>query len=277
MLINEKYNALKNYIASLKNVAVAFSGGVDSTLLLKIAHDVLGSNAIAVTVSSSFIAKRELHESESFCSENNITHEIISINESDIPHFTENPPNRCYLCKREIFSRILHSASKHNIPHVLEGSNLDDLLDYRPGLAALQELRIKSPLREAGLTKSEIRELSRELGLPTWEKPSYACLASRFMYGETITPEKLGMVERAEELLQSLGFRQMRVRLHGKMARIEIMPDDFSRILQDKIRTHIYDSLMALGFSYVTLDLKGYRTGSMNETLTHHSLSLIHI
>ena len=237
-------------------------------MLLKIAHDVLGDRAIAVTVSSAFIAHREIHEAESFCAENGIAQEVITVDESEIPHFTENPPDRCYLCKREIFSRILETARKHNITHVLDGSNVDDLGDYRPGLKALQELSIKSPLREAGLTKAEIRELSRDLGLPTWEKPSYACLASRFMYGENITREKLRMVERAEEVLQSMGFRQMRVRLHGKIARIEILPEDFSRIVQDEIRTKVYDALKDLGFSYVTLDLKGYRTGSMNETLS---------
>ena len=271
MLIREKYTALKLYLASLGSAAVAFSGGVDSTLLLKIAHDVLGDRAIAVTVSSAFIAHREIHEAESFCAENGIAQEVISVDESEIPHFTENPPDRCYLCKREIFSCILETARKHNITHVLDGSNVDDLGDYRPGLKALQELSIKSPLREVGLTKAEIRELSHDLGLPTWEKPSYACLASRFMYGERITREKLGMVERAEELLQGMGFRQMRVRLHGKMARIEILPEEFSRIVQDEIRTRVYDELKGLGFSYVTLDMKGYRTGSMNETLAKNT------
>lgn len=265
--MREKYSALKKYLASLESAAVAFSGGVDSTLLLKIAHDVLGNRAIAVTVSSSFIAKREIREAESFCSENGITQEVITVDESEIEGFTENPPDRCYLCKRAVFTLILKTARKHNIAHVLDGSNVDDLGDYRPGLKALQELGIKSPLREAGLTKAEIRELSRELGLPTWEKPSYACLASRFVYGEKITREKLSMVERAEELLQSLGFRQMRVRLHGRMARLEILPEEFSRIVQDEIRTKIYDALKGFGFSYVTLDLKGYRTGSMNETI----------
>ena len=267
MLIHEKYTALKIYLASLKSVAVAFSGGVDSTLLLKIAHDVLGDRVIAVTVSSSFIARREIHEAESFCAENGIIQEVITVDESEIQGFTDNPPNRCYLCKREIFTKILEAASKHKLAHVVEGSNVDDLGDYRPGLKALQELSIKSPLRDAGLTKAEIRELSHELGLPTWEKPSYACLASRFVYGEKITREKLRMVERAEEFLQGLGFRQMRVRLHGTIARLEILPEEFARIVQDEIRTRVYDALKGLGFSYVTLDLKGYRTGSMNETL----------
>ena len=265
--MREKYAVLKKYLASLENAAVAFSGGVDSTLLLKAAHDVLGDRAIAVTVSSAFIAKRETREAESFCAENGIAQEVIAVDGSEIEGFTENPPERCYLCKREIFTKILEAAHRHNIAHVAEGSNVDDLGDYRPGLKALQELGIKSPLREAGLTKAEIRELSRELGLPTWEKPSYACLASRFVYGEKITREKLSIVERAEELLQSLGFRQMRVRLHGRMARLEILPEEFSRIVQDEIRTKIYDALKGFGFSYVTLDLKGYRTGSMNETI----------
>ena len=273
MLIHEKYNALKIHLASLKSVAVAFSGGVDSTLLLKIAHDVLGTNAIAVTVSSSFIAKREIQEAKAFCSEHGITQEVITVDEAEIPYFTENPPDRCYLCKREIFTKILETARNHNIAHVLDGSNVDDLGDYRPGLKALQELRIKSPLREYGFTKAEVRELSRELGLPTWEKPSFACLASRFAYWEKITPEKLEMVERAEGLLQRLGFRQMRVRLHGKTARIEILPEEFSRIVQEDIRTKICDTFKGLGFSYVTLDLMGYRTGSMNVPLRTLSIN----
>ena len=268
MLINEKYDVLKKYLASLESVAVAFSGGVDSTLLLKVAHDVLGDKAIAVTVSSPSIARREILEAESFCSENGITQEVLNLNELEIEGFSDNPPNRCYLCKHAIFSKILETARKRNLAHVAEGSNVDDLGDYRPGLKALQELCIKSPLREAGLTKAEIRELSRELGLPTWEKPSYACLASRFVYGEKITPEKLVMVEHAEELLRDLGFRQMRVRLHGTIARLEILPEEFSRIVQEEIRTKIYSLLKGLGFSYVTLDLRGYRTGSMNETLS---------
>lgn len=267
MNINEKYNALRKNIASLGSVAVAFSGGVDSTLLMKISHDVLHDNAIAVTISSSFTAHREINEAKSFCDDNSIKHIIIHVDESDIDGFSDNPPNRCYLCKRALFSKILNAAHENNIAHVIEGSNLDDLGDYRPGLKAITELGVKSPLRDAGFTKSEIRELSHELGLPTWEKPSYACLASRFVYGEKITREKLLMVENAEELLMSLGFRQMRVRIHGTIARIEVMPEDFSRIIHEDMRTKIYDALKNYGFSYVTLDLKGYRTGSMNEAI----------
>ena len=251
--IHEKYNTLREYISSLGSVAVAFSSGVDSTLLLKVSHDVLGDKAVAVTASSSSFPERELNESKSFCESNHIRQIIFDSDEINIEGFRENPKNRCYLCKRELFTKIK--------------SNLDDLGDYRPGLKAIDELGIKSPLRYAGLTKAEIRELSRELGLPTWDKPSYACLASRFVYGEMISPEKLKMVERAEELLISMGFRQERVRIHGKIARIEVLPEDFQRIIQEDVRTKIYDSLKALGFSYVTLDMKGYRTGSMNETI----------
>lgn len=268
MNIHDKYNALKDYISSLGSVAVAFSGGVDSTLLLRVSHDVLGNNAMAVTVSSSLFPERELNESKSFCESNHIAQIVFEFDELSVEGFKDNPPNRCYLCKKALFTNIKRIAQEHKLEHVIEGSNLDDLGDYRPGMKAIEELGIKSPLRFAGLTKSEIRTLSHELGLPTWDKPSYACLASRFVYGEMISPEKLKMIERAEDLLLSLGFRQERVRIHGKIARIEIMPEDFSRIIQNDIRTKIYDSLKALGFAYVTLDLSGYRTGSMNETIT---------
>lgn len=261
----DKYTVLKDYIASLGSVAVAFSGGVDSTLLLRVAHDVLGDKSAAVTISSSLFPKRELDEAISFCRENSIPHIVLHIDELAIDGFRRNPPNRCYLCKRELFTRLLAVASEHNLANVIEGSNMDDLGDYRPGLKAIDELGIKSPLRRAGLTKQEIRDLSRELGLPTWEKPSYACLASRFVYGETITPEKLIMVERAEGLLLELGFRQMRVRIHGNLARIEVMPEDFEKAAA--LREKIYSELKGLGFTYITLDLAGYRTGSMNVPL----------
>ncbi len=262
-----KLGLLKEYIASLESVAVAFSGGVDSTLLLKVAHDVLGDKAIAVTASSCSFPERELNEAKKFCTDNNITHIICESEELDIEGFRNNPKNRCYLCKKELFTKILDIAKENNIANIVEGSNLDDMGDYRPGLQAIEELGIKSPLRAVGLSKAEVRELSWELGLKTWDKPSFACLASRFVYGERITPEKLNMVGNAEDLLIALGFKQVRVRIHGDIARIEILPEDFARIIQDDTRTKIYDTLKDLGFSYVTLDLKGYRTGSMNETL----------
>ena len=262
-----KLGLLKEYIASLESVAVAFSGGVDSTLLLKVAHDVLGDKAIAVTAKSVSFPERELNEAKTFCADNNIKQIICESEELEIEGFRDNPRNRCYLCKKELFTKILAIARENNIANVVEGSNLDDLGDYRPGLQAIEELGIKSPLRAAGLSKAEVRELSWELGLKTWDKPSFACLASRFVYGERITPEKLNMVGKAEDLLISLGFKQVRVRIQGDIARIEVLPEDFARIIQDDTRTKIYDTLKNLGFSYVTLDLKGYRTGSMNETL----------
>ena len=265
MSIQEKYNVLTDYIKSLESVAVAFSGGVDSTLLLKAAHDVLGDKAIAVTASSCSFPERELNEAKNFCSQNGIVQIICVSEELEIDGFRNNPKNRCYLCKRELFTKISEIAREHNIANIVEGSNLDDLGDYRPGLQAVEELGVKSPLRFAGLNKAEIRQLSWELGLPTWNKPSFACLASRFVYGETITEEKLSMIDRAEQLLIDLGFYQVRVRLHGEIARIEILPQDFTLIIRDEIRTRIYDTLKDLGFSYVTLDLKGYRTGSMNQ------------
>ncbi len=267
MGINDKSKILKDYIKSLGSVAVAFSGGVDSTLLLKIAHDVLGDKAVAVTASSASFPERELNESKNFCVENKIKQIIIHSDELNIPGFKENPKNRCYLCKKDLFTQILTKARENNLAFVIEGSNLDDLGDYRPGLQAIEELEIKSPLRAAGFSKSDVRQLSWELGLPTWDKPSFACLASRFVYGETITEKKLKMVEQAEELLINLGFRQVRVRIHGDIARIEINPEDFSKIIQDDTRTKIYDALKNFGFSYVALDLRGYRTGSMNEVI----------
>ena len=267
MTLQEKYDALKNYLASLGSTAVAFSGGVDSTFLLKISQDVLGDKAVAVTAGASFVPSRELDEAKDFCKKNNIRQIIFHVNESSIPNFKANPKNRCYFCKLEIFKKILSLAAENNLAHVVEGSNVDDLGDFRPGLRALKELEIKSPLRAAELTKAEIRALSRELSLPTFDKPSYACLASRFVYGEEITPEKLKMVEEAEEFLRGLGFKQLRVRIHGLLARIEIMPEDFNRVLNQETREKIYQALKNFGFSYVALDLKGYRSGSMNEAL----------
>lgn len=266
--LDEKYKKLREYIKSLRSVAVAFSGGVDSTFLLKAAHDVLGSRAVAVTASSCSFPERELNEARSFCRENGIEHIVCVSEELDIDGFRQNPLNRCYLCKHELFEKIQDIAAQKGLESIIEGSNMDDMGDYRPGLRAIEELGVKSPLRRARLTKDEIRALSRKLGLATWDKPSFACLASRFVYGETISEEKLGMVDRAEQLMLDLGFRQVRVRMHDMTARIEVLPEDIQRAAEPKNRDIINTRFKEYGFKYITLDLAGYRTGSMNEALT---------
>lgn len=263
----EKLENLKNYLRSLHSVAVAFSSGVDSTFLLKVAKDVLGDQVIAVTATSCSFPKRELKEATAFCEKEGIRQVVCESEELSIEGFAQNPKNRCYLCKKELFSEILEIAKENGIEAVAEGSNMDDNGDYRPGLLAVAELGIKSPLRACNLTKADIRALSKYLNLPTWEKQSFACLSSRFVYGETITEEKLGMVDKAEQLLLDMGFHQVRVRIHGMMARIEIEPKEFDKLMKDENREKIARKFKRIGFTYVTLDLMGYRMGSMNETL----------
>lgn len=263
----DKKTGLENILRGYKSAAIAFSGGVDSSFLLRTAHDVLGDKAFAITARTGAFPERELSQAEEFCRREGIRQYSFDFDVLDTEGFAANPPERCYICKKALFGRIKEIASENGAEYVLEGSNLDDEGDFRPGMKAVSELGIRSPLREAGLAKSDIRDLSREMGLDTWNKPSFACLATRIPYGEEITARKLDLIKKAEQFLFDCGFLQVRVRLCGDTARIEILPEEFEKMLEESMRVRVCDKLKALGFNYVALDLVGYRSGSMNEIL----------
>jgi uncharacterized protein len=266
--LETKTQKLKEIFESMGKVLVAFSGGVDSTLLLKVAQDTLGDrNVLAVTACSPLYPERELAGVKRLIQTLGARHRLIESNELEIPGFSKNPLDRCYYCKRQLFGELSAVAGEEGLSFVVEGSTLDDDKDHRPGRRAVQELGIRSPLQEASFTKAEVRELSRRLGLSTWDKPSFACLASRFPYGEEISEKGLRMVGEAEDFLFGLGFKQVRVRHYGSLARVEILREEMIRLIDGPLREKVADRLKEIGYRYVTLDLQGFRSGSMNEVL----------
>ncbi len=269
-MTGSKFENLKELIGSYNKAAVAFSGGVDSSFLSKVCFDMLGKNTAAITIASSMNPESKIREAEEIAGSIGIQHYIIKEDSID-EEVSLNPPERCYYCKKIEFSLVKRKAMELGIETVLDGSNFDDVSDYRPGLRALRETGVKSPLKETGLTKLEIRELSKTLGLRTWNKPAYACLASRIPYGERITRNKLERIEKAEDYLKKLGFIQFRVRSHGDTARIEISPDERFKIFDTRTMDDISKNLKAAGFVYVSMELEGYKTGSLNKALLNKS------
>ncbi|MGG7076522.1 ATP-dependent sacrificial sulfur transferase LarE [Clostridium sardiniense] len=259
---NNKINNLKEYIKDLGKVAIAFSGGVDSTFLVKVCKDVLKENAVAITIASPYIPKWEIEEAKELTASLGIEHIIIDMPIAEEIKF--NPKDRCYKCKKKVFSKIIEKANSLGVVNIIDGTNKDDESDYRPGMVALKELKVKSPLLELGFGKDDIRSHSKELNLPTWSKPAYACLLTRLQIGEEITEEKLDRTEKAEVFISSLGIKGIRVRNHGELARIEVQPKDIENILDKETLEAIALELKALGYKYITLDIEGYKVGSLN-------------
>jgi uncharacterized protein len=265
--LSSKLKRLEAILSDMQSVLVAYSGGADSTFLLKVASNILGDRAIAVTASSATYTPQELEEARKNTELIGAKHIIVHTNELDDPDFASNPPDRCYYCKKELFTKLFELAQQHSLNYVIDGSTCDDEKDFRPGTRAAVEFRVRSPLKDAGFTKEEIRAHSKDMHLPTWDKPPLPCLSTRFPYGTQITKEKVVRVGRAEEFLAGFGIRQLRVRDHNNIARIEVPRKDMPMFLDEEISKQIMENFKALGYTYVTLDLQGYRMGSMNEPL----------
>ena len=265
--LTSKFEKLKNKLAGLDNALIAYSGGVDSTLLLKVAADVLGKKLTAVTAHSEVTPPHDYEEAVIFAESLGVNYIVIKTDELQDANFVSNPPDRCYHCKSMLFKRLSEIAREKKIKWLLDGSNFDDITDYRPGSRAAKEFGVISPLKEAGLTKDEIRALSKEMSLPTWDKAASPCLASRVPYGQVITPEKLSRIGQSEEYLRTFGIKELRVRDHGDVARIEFPVDKMFLFLDETTRDKIIDKLKSFGYKYVALDLQGFRSGSLNEVL----------
>ncbi len=272
MLLEKKRLDLESRIAELGSALVAFSGGVDSTLVLAVAKKVLGDKVLAVTAESDSVPERELQTAQHLAETLGVKHRIIHTEEMSSPDYLKNPANRCYYCKSELYGKLSKVAAEHKLASILNGINLDDLGDHRPGITAANEAGIISPLAELGFNKQDVRDLAREMDLPNWEKPALACLSSRIPYGQPVTTEKLSMIEQAEGALLAEGFRQVRVRHHGDMARIELPQEDIPGLLKNGLTEKINLRLREIGFQYVTVDLEGYRSGSLNDVLDFNTI-----
>jgi uncharacterized protein len=271
MTLEQKTKKIKSLILEMDSALVAFSGGVDSTLVLALAHDVLGEKALAVTAQSASMPDREMKACHQLAKEIGVKHLVVKTEEMSNPNYRANPANRCYHCKTELYSSLKKVAQQENILNILNGTNTDDLGDYRPGLDSAREQGVRSPLVEAEFNKQEVRELSRKMELSVWDKPAMACLSSRIPYGQPVTPEKLAMIEQAEDLLLSLGFTQVRVRHLGTLARIELDKNEIPRYQNDKsVQKAVEEKLKALGFNNVVLDPEGYRMGNLNSALLEY-------